>query len=925
MTRASARCVPDPLRWLPLFLSLIGAISCSPDTSNHGDLAFVNARAYTVDESAPWAESVVVKDDEIIYVGDASGADSFIGPDTDTRDLGGQLLLPGFVEAHMHFVDGGRSASALVLTIDQSIEEWVDAIARHAAEHEELPVIYGYGFIASAFGMEGPTRQLIDAVVPDKPVLIMDEGWHTAWVNTAALEAMNITQDTPDPVPGFSYFKRDANGDATGYLLEDAAFIAEHALNEVSEYAITDGLIGLVRIMNSQGITTVFDAATDEQDHAVLKRVLDRVEDSGNLSLRVFGAAAVDTQEQIGIAVNRADEWRRELRGERFHYNALKIFNDGTLEARTAAMFADYQNDLGNSGQTVFTEQQLTRMITEAASRDLDVHVHALGELAIHEALNAIEMARREHPDSRTRYTLIHIEVIAEQDVPRFGELNVIAQTSPLWFSYDDFGKQFVSDNQFKRYWPVRSLEETGATLAFGSDFPATGFGAEGMHPLFNIEIGHTRQIAGVSESPVQPREDERLSVESLVKGYTIGAAHMLHMEDEIGSIEVGKKADLVVLDRDIFDIDPYSIHKTNVVLTVMDGDIVYEADLEALQSEAPRHSDIKRDEHVVLFRTAGWFDEDAQAWHLPIHGWIYEPEDSVARKAAFAKILEETFDLAIDADAEPIFASRVNLLISDNERGKTIVVDLGGRHHELAPSAENGHFGTTIVLSAAEADEIAEDDYITYEAVTRDSETREFRGQVKLVPPAGLSVISDIDDTVKITGVTDKKTLLEYSFLQDFVAAPGMAELYRDWAASDVSFHFVSSSPWQLYAPLSDFLDNDRFPRATFSLKSFRFRDETLLNLFKEGTETKPIAIEAILETYPDRQFVLVGDSGEQDPEVYAELMRKHPAQILRVYIRNVTQESPDDPRFTSLFAGIDADRWQLFDDPQSLRLPLP
>ena len=183
--------------------------------------------------------------------------------------------------------------------------------------------------------------------------------------------------------------------------------------------------------------------------------------------------------------------------------------------------------------------------------------------------------------------------------------------------------------------------------------------------------------------------------------------------------------------------------------------------------------------------------------------------------------------------------------------------------------------------------------------------------------------MISDIDDTVKISNVTDRKSLLEHTFLLDFVAAPGMAELYRNWAADDVGFHFVSSSPWHLYEPLSEFLDSSGFPAATFSLKSVRFRDETLFDLFKKGTETKPAAIRKILDRYPGRKFVLVGDSGEQDPEVYAALLRERPEQILRVYIRNVTQESADNERFGEVFESIDPDRWQLFTDPQTLSLP--
>ena len=207
------------------------------------------------------------------------------------------------------------------------------------------------------------------------------------------------------------------------------------------------------------------------------------------------------------------------------------------------------------------------------------MHIHALGERAIHEALNAIEVARDAHPDSTTRYAICHIQVITDQDLLRFAELDVIAQSTPLWASYDTYGQQFVSDDQFNRFWRFNSLKSLGVRLTWGSDFPASGAGMLGMSPVIQMEIGHTRQNPGEPDAPVQPRESERLDIESLIRGYTIDAAYQLHMEDEIGSISVGKKADLVVLDQNLFEADAYDIHQTEVLMTVLDGEIVYEAE----------------------------------------------------------------------------------------------------------------------------------------------------------------------------------------------------------------------------------------------------------------------------------------------------------------------------------------------------------
>lgn len=334
-------------------------------------------------------------------------------------------------------------------------------------------------------------------------------------------------------------------------------------------------------------------------------------------------------------------------------------------------------------------------------------------------------------------------------------------------------------------------------------------------------------------------------------------------------------------------------------------------------------YSEIADDETVVFFRTTGWLNQETREWHLPIHGWIYEPTDSRARRAIFEQFLESRYGLVADESTEPNLARRLNLLIADNERGKRLVISIAGRTEVLPASEPNGHFSTTLIMPDEELSAFGDGASLPFTAITRDGEDRAFGGEVRLVGVSGLSVISDIDDTVKISHVTDRGQLLEQTFLSEFAEAPGMAETYRRWASQGASFHFVSSSPWQLYSPLTEFLDEAGFPWATLNLKLVRFRDGTLLDLFKEGTETKPPIIRSVLDRYPERRFVLVGDSGEQDPEVYAELANERPDQILRIYIRNVTDESAENERFTTLFDGIDSDRWQLFDTPQGLALP--
>lgn len=336
------------------------------------------------------------------------------------------------------------------------------------------------------------------------------------------------------------------------------------------------------------------------------------------------------------------------------------------------------------------------------------------------------------------------------------------------------------------------------------------------------------------------------------------------------------------------------------------------------LQSEI-----VDTDERVVLFTTAARLAEDGKTWHLPIHGWIHEPEDSFVRRGVIAAALQAKFDLEVTEATAPYFDRRVNLFLVDNERGKKIRIRVGDGEIVQPPSGANGHFLGKMVLSVEDAEKIAVDGVVPISVVLPKEDGRTFKGRVLLVPDKGVSVISDIDDTVKISAVIDKKKLIDRTFFREFEAAPGMAALYSTWAKRGVRFHFVSSSPWHLYEPLVEFLKKSGFPTATLILKHFRVKDSTFWDMFKKGTATKPLQIKPILDGYPGRRFVLIGDSGEQDPEVYAKIFREHSDQIVRIYIRNVTGATREDERFKTAFANVPSEKWALFKDPSTLDLP--
>ncbi len=331
-------------------------------------------------------------------------------------------------------------------------------------------------------------------------------------------------------------------------------------------------------------------------------------------------------------------------------------------------------------------------------------------------------------------------------------------------------------------------------------------------------------------------------------------------------------------------------------------------------------HSDIKLDENVIFFNTAGWLDDDNRYWHLPIHAWVYQPQDSVIRKKLGAALLAKKYNLKVTPENEGNFRERVNLLIADNERGKKIVIRIAGQDIELPETSANGHTVEILKLPVDVVSAFSVQSRLHYFAVTDLNDTRRFEGDVQLVAPVGVSVISDIDDTVKITQVGDRKRLFENTFYRNFREVEGMSPLYRQLAAQNIAFHFVSSSPWQLYGPLQEFLGKAGFPPATLNLKSVRFRDKSLFDLFKKGTETKPKQIDQILRRFPRRQFILIGDNGEQDPEVYGDFARRYPSQIQRILIRNTNGDRPENERYQQAFSNIPLDNWQLFSNTEEI-----
>lgn len=325
----------------------------------------------------------------------------------------------------------------------------------------------------------------------------------------------------------------------------------------------------------------------------------------------------------------------------------------------------------------------------------------------------------------------------------------------------------------------------------------------------------------------------------------------------------------------------------------------------------------VKADEQIVFFPTAGYFDAAAGQWRVPVHGWIFEPELGGGVRQWWRKLFDRPLDESDEQD-ESLLHQRLRWFMVDNERRKQVVVRLAGKRFVLPGSGANGHFSDEVVLPVIGVPEAAK---LRFEAVLPVDDKRSFGGEVYLVPAEGLSIISDIDDTIKDTQVRDKAAMLRNTFELPFRAVPGMAETYRNWAAQGAALHYVSASPWQLYPALSEFMLAEGFPGGSFHLRLFRLYDESFSQFLGSSRPHKVETIRLLLQRYPQRRFVLVGDSGEQDPEIYGELARAYPGHITHIFIRNVSGEASDSLRYREAFRELPAGEWEVFRDAAELR----
>jgi predicted amidohydrolase YtcJ len=540
------------------------------------DTVILNARIYTVNVRQPWAEALAIRGDKLLAVGSDHDIAAYRGASTKVIDAQGKLVLPGFTDCHIHFMEGALGLTQVDLNGAESVPEIQKRVKEYAASHlagsdPDKAWIGGMGWLYSTFGAAAlPDKKILDDVVPDRPIFLQAYDGHSSWANSKALALAGIARQTPDPPHG--KIVRDEKGEATGALKESAGDLVTKVMPKPTHEVRLAALRLGMREANKFGLVRVHSAGGDFE----WLNLYDELRQRQQLTVRFYVAYFLDPPQLTPDAIEQIEQARRTYHDDWISGGVVKTMLDGVIEAHTAAMLETYSDDPTQIGKLFWEPAKYKQALSELDRRGLQIFTHAIGDKSVRLALDAYQAAAEANHTRDARPRIEHIETITAQDIPRFGKLGVIASFQPLHAYPNDNVLHVWARNagteRTQRAWVWHSVESTGGALAFGSDWPVVT-----LNPWPGVQNALTRRTRE-GDPPGGFVPQERISLEDAIKAYTLGAAFAGRREKTEGSLEPGKLADLIVLSQDPFKIRPEQIANTEVMLTMVGGKAVYQA-----------------------------------------------------------------------------------------------------------------------------------------------------------------------------------------------------------------------------------------------------------------------------------------------------------------------------------------------------------
>lgn len=546
---------------------------------------FLNAYIYTADAERTIAQAVAIEDGRISFVGSNEDAQALIGDDTEVIDASGRMIMPTFFEGHAHFTMGIPAVVGINLAGYNTTDEYVNACLAYLAEHPGLTMLRGQGYLEACFPGVGPNRYDLDRVSTDIPIVLQAETLHSLWANSAAIELAGVTANTADPANG--KIEHSEDGEPSGCFREAAQNLILDALPDFSVEQYKQGLLIYQDMCHSFGFTGSYDPWLYTHSNAV--QAMKELDAEGKLRMHLHGAYWANPHlgpEQVEDLVNErvvGDE------NSMVHINAVKLFMDGVLESQTAFLREPYEIAAGRPegwrGDQIWEPNNMNAVVAAIDKAGMGIHVHCAGDAAVKQTLDAISFARDANGARDARHCITHIFLLDPEDIPRFKDLDVVAMTNSYWFQIDEttmVNGTYTGMDRIAHTFPEQCLIAGGVKVANASDYPITAI----PNPFVGIELGVTRiapdnyhpWIFDYSDpkfhEPLWP--EERASVLDMIDSFTINQAYANFIDTVSGSIEVGKSADLIVVDRNIIEGAPEDIGIATVLETVFQGETVF-------------------------------------------------------------------------------------------------------------------------------------------------------------------------------------------------------------------------------------------------------------------------------------------------------------------------------------------------------------
>jgi predicted amidohydrolase YtcJ len=551
-------------------LACAGVFSGCKTTSGKpdADLVLTHGIIYTVDSPRSTAEAVAIYRGRFAYVGTDKGVSGYIGAHTKVIDLGGRLVLPGFIDSHSHPIGTAYHLYEVDLDGLDSMEKYVTAIKDFSQAHPGAKYIKGRGWKNTLFGKMGPDKKAIDDIARDIPVLMRSEDGHSVWVNSKTLELARITEQTPDP-PGGVIERYPGTREPSGALREGAGRLLSGIFPGYGVEELMKGLEAYQKLALAFGITTAQDVSLDLGGNDI--PAYKNLEKQNRLVMRFRASINVNRDkgtEQVKLLAKE----RARNQGSLFQTGAAKIFVDGVVEGSTAYLAEPYKHLPGSRGESQWNKAALGEMCAELNKNGFQVHVHSIGDAATSLTLDAFDYAQEATGKRDSRNLITHLQLVAPRDIERFRRLKVVAVPQPYWFQKDDYYYNlqvpYLGQERADAEYPMASFFKAGVVVASSSDYPVT----IPCNPLKAIQVGITRTRPGTTDPNEVLWPQEKATLEQMIASFTINGAYANFLEKTTGSIEVGKLADLVALDRNLFEIPVTDIINAKVLLTIFEG-----------------------------------------------------------------------------------------------------------------------------------------------------------------------------------------------------------------------------------------------------------------------------------------------------------------------------------------------------------------